>query len=345
MLRLLHLDFLLLHLPDHPPDHVYFQRTPRDRRRRPQHLEAVVVALLFHQDVRRIETVIHVARRQLNRLQVEHVRLVQLFMTPPVKHSEAVIGGRKARVQLDRGPQAALHLVSGVAAHQRQPAEVVLRQTALWIESDGLLVPLLRFLVMAGAQFDVAHGFVGLLVVGIRFQHRVQYGACIVTAPVVGQEIRPDRVGLRIGQRRHFQQRGIDGRHGTVHVEVHVPRVTDVVRERRLQLLQIAEGLFGRRDGVFVLADPAEIGADAVGMRVEIGEFEVVDQRPGFGVEHRAFLFLVVVRRVGVHLEKHGQRNQLVLAQVDDVVRTRLADHHVLVADIGVLEELRQPLI
>jgi len=92
-----------------------------------------------------------------------------------------------------------------------------------------------------------------LLVVGIRLQHCGQDGSRVVAAPVAGQKICPDRVGLRIGQRRHLQQRWIDRRRGTVHVEVHVPCVADVVFQRRLQLLQIAERLLRRSSRIRLL--------------------------------------------------------------------------------------------
>ena len=69
---------LLVHLLQHPLHHIRFQRIPRQRLRRSQHLLRRIELLLRHQNVRRVQPVVQVSRIERDRLQLHHVRLVQL---------------------------------------------------------------------------------------------------------------------------------------------------------------------------------------------------------------------------------------------------------------------------
>ncbi len=167
-LPFLDLRLLLLHLLQHPLHNVHLERSFRDHLRRLQNANAVVIAAHLHQNVRRIQPEIYIAGLQIHRLQIQHVRLVEFFVALPVQHRQAVVSRRKSRIQLNRRPQALLHLLAGRPIHHRKRAEIVLCQITVRIERNCLRVPLLRLITMPCAKFNEPHRLVRLNVVGIR---------------------------------------------------------------------------------------------------------------------------------------------------------------------------------
>src|SRR5882757_7088281 len=69
-------------------------------------------------------------------------------------------------------------------------------------------------------------------------------------------------------------------------------------------------------------------------------DFEVVDERPGFGIEDGSLVLFVVVGRVVIDGEENRQRDQAVLTQVENIILAGLTEIDVLALDVGVLKEL-----
>ena len=72
---------------------------------------------------------------------------------------------------------------------------------------------------------------------------------------------------------------------------------------------------------------------------------QIVDQRPGLGVEPPAPRRLVVLRRALVHREKGGERDQGVLPQPEDVLDDRQPDPGLVLAGLERAVVLGEPLV
>ncbi len=64
-----------------------------------------------------------------------------------------------------------------------------------------------------------------------------------------------------------------------------------------MKLVEIAEGVLRGGDGIFALDEELGVVGESVRVLLAIGDFEIVGEGPGFGVEDGAFLFFVVVGR------------------------------------------------
>ncbi len=118
-----------------------------------------------------------------------------------------------------------------------------------------------------------------------------------------------------------------------------------VILEPRLQLLQIPKRLLRRRHRIGLPAHEGQIISNVIRVSVVISDLKVVGQRPGFRIEDRPLLFLVVVGRVSIHLKENRQCDQSILLQIHQVIGARLSQNDLFISKIGVLEKLSQTLV
>src|SRR5579863_1669306 len=92
------------------------------------------------------------------------------------------------------------------------------------------------------------------------------------------------------------------------------------------------------RHQVYVVGHP-------VGFVFTIGDEQKMRQRPRLRIEDRALVLFVIIGRIGVYLEQNRKRDQLLVAQIKNVVRARLSQQYFLVSNVCVLEKLRHSLV
>jgi hypothetical protein len=98
-------------------------------------------------------------------------------------------------------------------------------------------------------------------------------------------------------------------------------------------------------DGIFLLSEKFHVVDHAGDVLFTVRHFDVVRESPGFGVKDGTFLLFVVVGRRVVDFEKSGEREETVIAQVEDVVLAGLTEENLLIVDVGVLVELGETFV
>jgi hypothetical protein len=185
---------------------------------------------------------------------------------------------------------------------------------------------------------------VGESVVGIIAEDGGEEGLGVLGALVVDEEVGTD--GIRLGRRESLDLKGGDicGEAG-VHPEGIEGVLLNVALERDLKLVEVAEGVLGGGEGIFTFDEALGVVGDTPGVLLAVGDFEVVGEGPGFGVEDRTLLLFVVVGRRVIDQEESLERDHAVLTEIEDVVLGGLAENDVFVMDVGVLKELGEAFV
>ena len=117
--------------------------------------------------------------------------------------------------------------------------------------------------------------------------------------------------------------------------------------EVEFEFVEIAERLSGGCHGIDILLQEIQVVVQTVRAFQIVLVFQVVSQRPRFGVEDRTLVLLVIVGRVRIDAEHGGERQQRVV--VDGVLDSRIASAQpdMVFEKFGVLivlsDALRQP--
>jgi len=308
--------------------------------------EGACVVVLLGEDVGGVEAVVEIVGLELNGLDGEETGFVELLVALAVEHGEGVVGGGEGGIEFDGGEEAGFDLgvVVFVAALQAHGGEVVVGEEAVGVELDGFAVPLAGGGDVVFAELEVAHGFVGEGVGGVVAEDGDEEGLGVFGALVVDEEVGADGVGFGSGEGLDLEGGGIGGEAG-VHPEGVEDVLLDVDLESVLELVEIAEGVLGSGDGIFSLDEEFGVVGEMVGVLLAVGDFEIVGEGPGFGVEDGALLLVVVVGRGMIDEEECLERDHAVFAEIEDVVFGGLAEEDVFLVDVGVLKELGEAFV
>ena len=111
------------------------------------------------------------------------------------------------------------------------------------------------------------------------------------------------------------------------------------------ELLQIAEGVLRRGDGIFVLDEKLRVVLKVMRLVGTIVDLQVVSKSPRLGIEDRTLLLVMIVGRTIVDGQESGERQKTVLTKVQEVVRARLPEAYVLILKISILVELGETFV
>ena len=212
------------------------------------------------------------------------------------------------------------------------------------IEPHGFAEPTARLFEVILAEFEIPHGGRGAGVLRVVVEGYAEDGARVVKAAIDHHEVALDRQRLggrqNLGRKRVFVHEGRRLEPNKVEISL-----LDIVSEVLLKLRQVAKSPPRRFPRLDVRREKCQEILDRTRVLAEAAHHQQVSQRPGFGIEDRAFRFFVVVGRRVVHGEKRGERQERGAAKKQNVVGARKAEFRLARRDFRIGVKIRRALV
>jgi hypothetical protein len=326
--------------------HLVFCLRFRNARCRFENADRADVLLLLTEDACGVETIVEVLGLDLNGLDVQHMGLIELFIVHRIEVRKGVVGGGERWIEFDGGVETGFDccVLTACSSLHRQRREVVMGEVAVRVELHRFAVPLSSSGNVMFAELEITHRLVCEGVVWILLETGGEKGFSLFGALVVDENIGADCVSFGCGDRAPLKRRHIDCER-RVHLEHAEHGLLHIVFEGSLELIEVAESMLRRSEGIFSLDEELSVVVDPVSVFLAIVDDQIMGESPGFSVEDRTFLFIVIVGRRVINLEDSRDGNQAILAEIDDVIGTRLTQKNLFVANVGVLIELSVSLV